>query len=129
MVSRSIVNLVFLAISFGSSPVAAQSIITLTPDQAACVAENVGLYLEPGTEPVVVVPKTCPDPPSLDDLMAALSPQNLGRDLPEPKLGEPDAALVLMASELECFGARYAAGDLTVKADGLIVVALENCEG
>lgn len=128
MYCRFIIFSVILTISLRPNLVTAQSMITLTADQAACVAENIGLYLEPGTEPVVVVPKTCPDPPSLDDLMAALSPQNLGRDLPEPKLGEPDAALVLMASELECFGARYTAGDVTVKPDGLIVVALDDCE-
>jgi len=112
-----------------AGPSAAQSTIRLTPEQAACVAENVAIYLEEPMEPVVVVPNTCPEPPSLDDLMAALAPQNIGRELPEPKVGEADAALVLMHAELRCFGELFAAGALVEEENGLISVELSDCDG
>jgi hypothetical protein len=126
---RSLSLLGALALVVVSNAATAESIIRLTPEQAACVAENVAIYLEESMEPVVVIPNTCPEPPSLDDLMAALAPQNLGRDLPEPKVGEPDAALVLMHSELECFGKLFTAGALIVEEGGLIAVELGDCDG
>ncbi|MEM1148993.1 MAG: hypothetical protein AAGI03_00340 [Pseudomonadota bacterium] len=108
---------------------AAQSVIRLTPEQATCVADHVETYLQEPSEPVVVIPDTCPNPPSIEDLMAALAPQNLGRELPEPKVGESDAALVLMRSELECFETLFRAGSLVEEEGGIIAVELGDCDG
>lgn len=108
---------------------AAQSVIRLTPEQATCVADHIETYLQEPSEPVVVIPGTCPDPPSVDDLMAALAPQNLGGELPEPKVGQSDAALVLMHSELECFETLFRAGSLVEEEGGIIAVELGDCDG
>lgn len=114
--------------SSGLPSIAAEAAdIRVTSAQAACIAENVDAYLASGRDPVVVVPETCPDQPTSDDLMAALAPRNSGAGLPEPKVGEPDAALVMLRSELECFAHLITGRFQNVRDDELLVVSLDAC--
>lgn len=96
-------------------------------DQAECIAENIDTYLGYGTDPVIVVPDTCPDPPTNDELMAALAPQNSGTGLPTPKVGEGDKVMILLQSQLVCIQRLIEAGTLSQNADGLVVISLDDC--
>lgn len=106
---------------------AAQTTILLTERDAACIAKYVDTYLEAGNEPVVIVPPDCPEIPTTNDLMAALSLQNSADSLPEPKIGKPDAAIVLLRAELKCFARLFASGVVAKSDNGLISVSLDQC--
>ncbi len=102
-------------------------VLRITMDQAECIASNVETYLGYRTDPVIVVPDTCPDPPTNDELMAALAPQNSGAGLPTPKVGEGDKVMILLQSQLVCIQKLIESGTLSQNADGLVVISLDDC--
>ena len=121
-------NFLFLFSSlFLCWPAWAKEPIRITADQAKCIAENLDTYLGYGTDPVIVVPATCPDPPTNDELMAALAPQNSGSGLPTPKVGKGDNVLILLQSQLKCITRLVNSGDLTQNPDGLVELSLGQC--
>ena len=128
MVKKSCFLAIALSVSSGwalaetSAPV-----LKITMDQAKCIASNVDIYLGYGTDPVIVVPDTCPDPPTNDELMAALAPQNSGAGLPTPKVGEGDKVMILLQSQLKCIQRLIQRGTLSQNADGLVVISLGDC--
>lgn len=102
--------------------------IKITFDQANCIAENLETYLGYGTDPVIIVPDTCPNPPTNDDLMAAMSPQNSGAGFPTPKIGEGERVLILLHAQLRCLSELVKSGTISQDSDGLIYISFNKCK-
>lgn len=118
-----------LGLLTGASAASAQQAITISRDLADCISDNVDAYLLAGGETIIVIPATCPKPATMEDVMIALAPQNSGAGLPEPKIGAPDAALLLLRSEFQCLARLIAAGELPETEQGYLSFSVDLCDG
>lgn len=105
----------------------AETTLKITPEQARCIAKNVDTYFGYGTDPVIVVPDNCPNPPTNEELMAELAPQNSGVGFPTPKVGGNGKVLILLQSQLLCIRRAVEAGELPLTPEGFVEFSPENC--